>query len=169
MVFSGVDQNVRKVWENNPSQLHEVIVNFLNEEKFEQLVHLCKDIFKASASYHDKYLFAKKVIFDLINLDQSFWAVQMYKAYLKIFPGEVFIFEVIEEFMRYGNYEGALNTLYGFADPMIACHAAAASVPIGGHLAFKYPLFFPRCANAPSIASCMRLMCSFSFPIGAMW
>ncbi|MHA1255175.1 MAG: CDC27 family protein [Promethearchaeota archaeon] len=107
-----IEQNFRESWLSNQNKFHEDFVSLLNEDKFDLIVNICKILLKTQDPKNDTYTFVRKIIFDLINLDQSLFAVRLCKAYVKIWPSEALICSVIEEFLRYQNYSGALSALY---------------------------------------------------------
>jgi len=112
MALLDVDQNFRKIWDHlqiKPYHFHDTVVSLINEEKYELLVELCKEIINNDFSSFKKTNLVRKIIFDLINLDEQDFAISICKTFLKVKPHDRIASKVIDEFIKYKNYSGALD------------------------------------------------------------
>ena len=92
--------------EDNYSELlHDHVVSLINEERYDHLVALCRDILHFDI--HTPLI--QKVVFTLINLNEAGKAIAICRAYLKLAPKHNLIIDVIDEFIRYKNYSGAID------------------------------------------------------------
>ena len=87
---------------------HEGIVSLINEEQYEELVKLCQDII-ISNPYCKEVKLVKKIILNLINLNESTHAIDICKTFLTFVPSHNFIRKVFDEFLRYNHNSGALD------------------------------------------------------------
>ena len=112
MAHLGVDQNFRKIYDDlqiMSYHFHDTVVSLINEEKYELLVELCKEIINNDFSSVKKSNLVRKIIFDLINLDEQDFAISICKTFLKVKPHDRIASKVIDEFIKYKNYSGALD------------------------------------------------------------
>jgi len=71
-----------------------------------KIIYLCRTHTQTSVK---KFNLVRKVIFDLINLDEKEFAISICKTILKVKPHDRIASKVIDEFIKYKNYSGALD------------------------------------------------------------
>ncbi|MFX1501787.1 MAG: tetratricopeptide repeat protein, partial [Promethearchaeota archaeon] len=84
---------------------HSIVVKFINNEKYEELVALCYDVF----SFDHNIALIPKILFTLINLKVNQSAIDLCEMYLKLNPNDEIFYDAIDEFLKYENYSGAID------------------------------------------------------------
>ena len=84
---------------------HDLVIQFINEEKYEELVDLCYDVF----SFDPNIKLIQKLIYTLVNLEANKSVVDLCELYIKNKRNDEMFYEVINEFLKYDNFSGAID------------------------------------------------------------
>ncbi|MFX0039557.1 MAG: tetratricopeptide repeat protein [Promethearchaeota archaeon] len=84
---------------------HNLVIKLINNEKYEELVELCYDVY----SFDPNITLISKIIFTLINLQANQNAVDLCELYLRNDQNDDIFYEAIDEFLKYDNYSGAID------------------------------------------------------------
>ncbi|MFX1436092.1 MAG: tetratricopeptide repeat protein [Promethearchaeota archaeon] len=84
---------------------HNLIIKLINNEKYEELVELCYDVY----SFDPNITLISKLIFTFINLQANQSAIDLCELHLRNAHNDDIFYEVIDEFLKYDNYSGAID------------------------------------------------------------
>ncbi|MFX0023556.1 MAG: tetratricopeptide repeat protein [Candidatus Hermodarchaeota archaeon] len=84
---------------------HDLVIQLINKEKYDELVDLCYDVF----SFDPNIKLIPKLIFTLINLKVNKSVVDLCELYLRNKKNDEIFYEAINEFLKYNNFSGAID------------------------------------------------------------
>ncbi|MFW9972563.1 MAG: hypothetical protein ACFFDF_20420, partial [Candidatus Odinarchaeota archaeon] len=84
---------------------HNLVIQLINNEKYEELIILCYDVY----SFKDNLPLIQKLIFTLINLHANKGAVDLCELCLKNSQEDEIFYEAINDFLKYDNYSGIID------------------------------------------------------------